>query len=75
MEDDGYVSVENRESKPFKFHTLSKRRQQKGIFSCRRWHSAGELPMYGELSGYPFTHLQHKPTFISELTHFHVFPH
>lgn len=31
--------------------TLSRRRQQNGIFSCRRWQRAGELPMYGEFSG------------------------
>lgn len=41
--------------------TLSMRRQQKGIFSCRRWQSVGELPMYGEFSGYPFTHLWRQP--------------
>lgn len=40
--------------------TLSMRRQQKGIFSCRRWQSVGELPMYGEFSGYPFTHLRRR---------------
>lgn len=44
------------------------RRQQKGIFSCRRWHNVGELPMYGEFSGYPFTHLQKSFTVTSGLT-------
>lgn len=38
--------------------TLSSRRQQNGAFSCRRWHSVGELPMYGEFGGYPFTYLK-----------------
>lgn len=38
------------------------RRQQKGIFSWRRWHKVGELPMYGEFGGYPFIHLKHKIT-------------
>lgn len=49
------------------------RRQQKGIFSWRRWHSAGELPMYGEFSGYPFTHLQHKLTVIHEQVYISVY--
>lgn len=50
------------------------RRQQKGIFSWRRWHSVGELPMYGEFSGYPFTHLYHKPTVTSEQTYTSTYP-
>lgn len=40
--------------------TLSSRRQQNGAFSCRRWHSVGELPMYGEFGGYPFTYLKNR---------------
>ena len=37
--------------------TWSSRRQQKGAFCSNRWQSVGELPMYGELGGYPFTYL------------------
>lgn len=55
------VNPWNKGSKLLKSSTLSMRRQQKGIFSWSRWHNVGELPMYGEFSGYPFTHLQHEP--------------
>lgn len=50
------------------------RRQQKGIFSWRRWHSVGELPMYGEFSGYPFTHLYvaRANSYLSTSLHFNM---
>lgn len=55
------MNVESHSHKSLRVCTLSMRRQQKGIFSCKRWQSAGELPMYGEFGGYPFTHLRDSP--------------
>lgn len=38
--------------------TWSSRKQQKGAFWGKRWQRVGELPMYGEFGGYPFTNLR-----------------
>lgn len=50
------------------------RRQQKGIFSWRRWHNVGELPIYGEFSGYPFTHLWQEPKITFQQSYASTYP-